>query len=62
MTNNKLSAQQQLNQRAKAIGAKVELFNGWHVTTKDGTGYRVETVHQLYELIDNLEKEANDNT
>ena len=54
------SAQQTLNARAKAIGATIELFNGWTAIAKDGNVYMVKKKPQLNALINNLEMEAKD--
>ena len=55
---NKLSAQQKLNERARKIGAKIELFNGHIVTMTDGSWYKVSSQSELYALIANLENEV----
>ena len=62
MTTNNKSAQQTLNDRAREIGAKIELFIGWKITDKDDNVFLVKTNPQLYALIENLEKgeKAND--
>lgn len=57
-----MNAQRDRNTRARKIGAKITIAQGWDVEAKDGTVYRVTTPKELEQLLKQLENESgNDN-
>ncbi len=56
-----MNEQQKLNQRARTVGAKITIAQGWDVQSKDGTVYRVTTAKELNELVAQLEKIEKEN-
>lgn len=50
--------QLELRKLAVKNGLKINLFNGWTVTDKDGSVYMVSTAKELHALTDNLIKQS----
>lgn len=59
-----MNAQRERNTRARQIGAKITIAQGWDVEAKDGTVYRVTTAKELEQLLNQLDKmeKESDNT
>lgn len=56
-----MNTQRDRNTRARKIGAKITIAQGWDVEAKDGTVYSVTTAKELEQLLKQLEAMEKDN-